>query len=78
MEKQAAGIDECVDLLEQDVLDLLSLRGVITKLSTNWRELKLLLREKGLLRDTVNIVAKFMRGETGTTNNIELTRTKFY
>ena len=56
MEKQAACIDECVDLLEQDVLDLLSLRGVVTKLSTNWRELKLLLREKGLLRDNKSVV----------------------
>ena len=56
MEKQAASIDECVDLLEQDVLDLLSLRGVIKKLSTNWRQLKLSLRERGLLRDNQSVV----------------------
>ena len=62
MEKQAASIDECIQLLEQDVLDLLSLRGVITKLSTNWRELKLLLREKGLLRDNQSVVD--LRGST--------------
>ena len=55
-------IDECVDLLEQDVLDLLCLRGVITKLSTNWRELKLSLREKGLLRDNQSVVD--LRGST--------------
>ena len=62
MEKQADSIDECVQLLEQDVLDLLSLRGVITKLSTNWRELKLSLREKGLLRDNQSVVD--LRGST--------------
>ena len=62
MEKQAASIDECVQLLEQDVLDLLSLRGVITKLSINWRELKLSLREKGLLRDNQSVVD--LRGST--------------
>ena len=38
------------------------LRGVITKLSTNWRELKLLLREKGLLRDNQSVVD--LRGST--------------
>ena len=51
----AAGIDECVHWLEQDVLDLLSLRGVVTKLSANWQQLKLSLREKGLLRDTQSL-----------------------
>lgn len=56
MEKQAASIDECVALLEHDVLDLLSLRGVITKLSTNWRQLKLSLREKGLLRGNQSVI----------------------
>jgi hypothetical protein len=56
MENQAASIDECVHLLGQDVLDLLSLRGVISKLSTNWRQLKQSLREKGLLRDNQSAV----------------------
>ena len=44
-------IDECVSCLNQQVIDLLSLRDVITKLSTNWELLKLSLREKGLLRE---------------------------
>ena len=44
-------IDECVSCLNQQVIDLLSLRDVITKLSTNWEQLKLSLREKGLLRE---------------------------
>lgn len=52
MEENVASIDECVCWLEQDVLDLLSLRRIVTKLSTNWQQLKLSLREKGLLRDT--------------------------
>ena len=45
----AASVDECVRWLEQDVLDLLSLKGVVIKLSTNWRELKQSLREKGII-----------------------------
>ena len=61
-EKQAASIDECVHLLDHDVLDLLILRGVITKLSTNWRQLKLSLREKGLLRDNKSVID--LRGST--------------
>ena len=44
------------------MLDLLSLRGVITELSTNWRELKLSLREKGLLRDNQSVID--LRGST--------------
>ena len=51
MEESAASIDECVNWLEQQVLDLLNLRGIISKLSTNWGQLKLLLREKGLLKE---------------------------
>jgi hypothetical protein len=43
-------------LLGQDVLDLLSLRGVISKLSTNWRQLKQSLREEGLRRDDQSVV----------------------
>jgi hypothetical protein len=46
-------IDECDD---QSVLDLLSQRGVILELSTNWQQLKQLLREKGLLRDNQSVV----------------------
>lgn len=42
-------IDECVSWLNQQVLNLLSLRGVVATLSTNWEQLKLSLREKGLL-----------------------------
>ena len=44
------------------MLDLLSLRGVIIKLSTNWRQLKLSLREKGLLRDDQSVID--LRGST--------------
>ena len=42
-------IDECVSWLNQQVLDLLSLRSVVARLSTNWEQLKLSLTEKGLL-----------------------------
>ena len=49
MEANAANVDECVRWLEQDVLDLLRLKGVVTILSTSWRQLKLSLREKGIL-----------------------------
>ena len=49
MEGNAASVDKCVRWLEQDVLDLLSLKGVVIKLSTNWRQLKLSLSEKGIL-----------------------------
>ena len=49
MEANAASVDECVRWLEQDVLDLLRLKRIVTKLSTNWRQLKLSLREKGIL-----------------------------
>ena len=49
MEANFASVDECVRWLEQDVLDLLRLKGIVTKLSTNWRQLKLSLREKGIL-----------------------------
>ena len=49
MEANAASVDECVCWLEQDVLDLLRLKGIVTNLSTNWRQLKLSLREKGIL-----------------------------
>ena len=55
MEEKAGSIDVCVHWLEKDVLDLLRLRGVITKLSTNWKQLKQSLREKGLLRDTQSV-----------------------
>jgi hypothetical protein len=43
-------------LLEQDVLDLLSLRGLIVKLSTNWQQLKQSLREEALLKDDQSAV----------------------
>ena len=52
MEENAASVDECVSWLQHQVLDLLSLRGVVTKLATNWEQLKLSLEEKGLLRGT--------------------------
>ena len=42
-------IDECVSWLNQQILDLLNLRGVVARLSTNWEQLKLSLTEKGLL-----------------------------
>ena len=51
MEDRVETIDECVSCLNQQVIDLLSLRDVITKLSTNWEQLKLSLREKGLQRE---------------------------
>ena len=51
MEDRIETIDECVSCLNQQVIDLLSLRDVITNLSTNWEQLKLSLREKGLLRE---------------------------
>ena len=41
---------------------MLDLRGVITRLSTNWRELKLSLKEKGLLRDNQSVID--LRGST--------------
>ena len=49
MAANAASVDECVRWLKHDVLDLLRLKGIVTKLSTNWRQLKLSLREKGIL-----------------------------
>ena len=54
MEENAASIDECVSWLQHQVIDLLSLRGVITKLATNWEQLKLSLEGKGLLINTVD------------------------
>ena len=51
MDDTVESIDECVSWLNQQVIDLLSLRGVITRLSTNWEQLKLSLRDKGLLRE---------------------------
>ena len=54
MDEKAASIDECVSWLQHQVLDLLSLRGVVTKLATNWEQLKLSLREEGLLKSTMD------------------------
>ena len=54
MDEKAASIDECVSWLQHQVLDLLSLRGVVTKLATNWEQLKLSLRKEGLLKSTMD------------------------
>ena len=51
MEENVDSIDECVSWLNKQVLDLLSLRGVITRLSTNWEQLKFSLREKGIISE---------------------------
>ena len=50
MDENVASIDECVSWLQQQVLDLLSLREVVTRLSTDWDQLKSSLRENGVLR----------------------------
>lgn len=51
MEESVQSIDECVSWLNQQMLNLLSLRGVVERLSTNWEQLKFSLTEKGLLGD---------------------------
>lgn len=42
-------VDECVSWLNRPVMDLIQLRSVVTRLATNWEQLKLLLRERGLV-----------------------------
>ena len=51
MEEAIESVDECVSWLSRPVIDLLTLRSVVTRLSTNWEQLKLSMRERGLLRE---------------------------
>ena len=53
------------------MLDLLSLRGIVTKLATNWEQLKLLLSEEGPLRGTLEQSVDDLQGPPPPTIPIE-------